>query len=75
MATRRRKKQGGQAFTLYIILPLMLVDAYAFWRVHKSSEHWLTGMLSFSEPLSQLAWILALNIIVIFALLFRVGAK
>ena len=70
---RRRKNQGVDALTVYVIFPLMLIDAYAFWRVHKSSEHWLTGMLSFSEPLSQLAWILALNIAVIFVLLARRG--
>ncbi|NOY74199.1 MAG: hypothetical protein GXP32_00190 [Kiritimatiellaeota bacterium] len=75
MTAKRRKKQGLDIFTLYVIFPLMLIDAYAFWRVHKSSEHWLTGMLSFSEPLSQLAWILAVNIAVIFILLARDTAR
>ena len=74
MAAKRRKNPGLDIFTIYVIFPLMLIDAYAFWRVHKSSERWLTGMLSFSEPLSQLAWILAINIAVIFVLLARCRA-
>ena len=71
MARKRGKKQSVDVFTIYVIFPLMLIDAYAFWQVHKSSEHWLSGMLSFSEPLSQLAWILAVNLAVIFVLLAR----
>jgi hypothetical protein len=54
---------------------LTLIDGYAFYRVHQSSEHWLSGMFSFSEPLSQLAIILAINIAVIIILLIYIAHK
>ena len=53
----------------------MAIDAYAYWRVHKSSEHWMSGALSFSEPLSQLAIILGINIAVIMLLMAYIGSR
>lgn len=70
-----RKNKAFKNFALFVILPLMAVDAYAYWRVHKSSEHWISGALSFSEPLSQLAVILGLNIAVIMVLMAYIGSK
>jgi hypothetical protein len=71
----RKKNQVFRNFTTFVILPLMVIDAYAYWRVHKSSEHWLTGALSFSEPLSQLAIILGINIAVIMILMAYIGNR
>jgi len=73
MAARKKRNSAFGALVTYIILPLTLIDGYAFYKVHKSSEHWLSGMLSFSEPLSQLAIILAINIAVIIILLIYIA--
>lgn len=71
----KKKNQFFRNFATFVILPLMVIDAYAYWRVHKSSEHWLTGALAFSEPLSQLAIILGINIAVIMVLMAYIGNK
>lgn len=71
----KKKHTAFRNFALFVILPLMVIDAYAYWRVHKSSEHWLSGMLEFSEPLSQLAIILGINIAVIMVLMAYIGSK
>ena len=75
MAARKKKSTPFRAFITYIILPLTLIDAYAFWKVHQSSESWITGIFSLSEPLSQLAIILAINIAVIIILLLYIADK
>ena len=75
MAARKKKNSIFGAFISYIILPLTLIDAYAFWKVHHSSESWITGMFSLSEPLAQLAIILALNIGVIIILLIYIANR
>ena len=75
MAARKKKNKPFAAFITYVILPLTLIDAYAFWKVHQSAESWLTGIFSLSEPLAQLAIILALNIGVIIILLMYIANK
>ena len=75
LMAKKKKNQAFRNFVTFVIFPLMVIDAYAYWRVHKSSEHWLTGALSFSEPLSQLAIILGINIAVIMVLLVYIGRK
>lgn len=71
----RKKNQAFKNFAVFVVLPLMAIDAYAYWRVHKSSEHWMSGALSFSEPLSQLAIILGINIAVIMLLMAYIGSR
>ncbi len=75
MAARRRgnKNTVFKSFVKFIILPLIAVDAYAYWKVHQSSQNWLSGLLSVSEPLSQLAIILTINIAVIILLLIHIA--
>jgi len=76
MAARKRRGNKNtvfRSFVKYIIMPLILVDAYAYWKVHQSSEYWLSGLLSLSEPLSQLAIILTINIVVIIILLLYIA--
>ena len=76
MAARRRRGNGNpifKSFVKYIILPLILVDAYAYWKVHQTSQSWLSGFLSLSEPLSQIAIILTINIAVIIILLLYIA--
>jgi len=75
MAARKKKSSPFRAFISYVILPLTLIDAYAFWQVHKSAQSWVTGVFSLSEPLSQLAIILAINIAVIIILLIHIAHK
>jgi len=72
---KKKKKSAFRLFTYYIIFPLTVIDAYAFWKVHQSSESMISGMFSLSEPLYQLALILALNIIVIIMLLIYIAQK
>ncbi|MHC4139750.1 MAG: hypothetical protein ACYSR1_07860 [Planctomycetota bacterium] len=62
-----------KSFVKYIILPLILVDAYAYWKIHQTSQSWLSGLLSLSEPLSQVAIILTINIAVIIILLLYIA--
>ncbi len=64
-----KKKQTVMNFTVFVVLPLVVVNHYAYSRVSKSSEHWLSTAFSLSEPLSQLAIVLVLNIAVIVVLL------
>ena len=75
MAARKKKSSPFQAFIRYIILPLTVIDGYAFWQVHQSAQNWVTGLFSLSEPLSQLAIILAINIAVIIILLMHIAHK
>jgi hypothetical protein len=75
MASRKKKSSPFKLFITYIILPLTLIDAYAFWRVDQSAQSWVTGIFSLSEPLSQLALILAINIAVIIILLIHIANK
>ncbi|MBC8550325.1 MAG: hypothetical protein H8D23_11840 [Candidatus Brocadiales bacterium] len=70
---RRNKRTALKAFVKYIILPLILVDAYAYWKVHHTSQSLLAGLLSLSEPLSQVAIILTINIAVIIILLLYIA--
>jgi hypothetical protein len=70
---RGNKSTVFKSFVKLIILPLILVDAYAYWKVHQTSQSWLSGLLSFSEPLSQLAIILTINIAVIIILLLHIA--
>ncbi|MGR3292869.1 MAG: hypothetical protein ACUZ9M_02475 [Candidatus Scalindua sp.] len=76
MAARRRRSNKSTAFKTFvkfIILPLIVVDAYAYWKVHHTSQSLLAGLLSLSEPLSQVAIILTFNIAVIIILLLYIA--
>jgi hypothetical protein len=76
MAARKRhgnKNPIFKSFVKFIILPLIVVDAYAYWKVHQTSQSWLSGLLSLSEPLSQIAIILTINIAVIIILLLYIA--
>jgi hypothetical protein len=76
MAVRRRrgnKRTAFRSFVKYIILPLVVVDAYAYWKIHHTSQSLLAGLLSLSEPLSQVAIILTFNIAVIIILLLYIA--
>jgi len=76
MAARKRRGNRNpifKSFVKYTIFPLIVVDAYAYWKVHQSSQYWLSGFLSLSEPLSQIAIILTINIAVIIILLLYIA--
>jgi len=77
MAVIRRgnKRIAFKTFVKYIILPLVVIDGYAYWKIDQTSQSWLAGLLSFSEPLSQLAIILTINIVVIILLLLYIALK
>ncbi len=70
---RRNKRTAFRTFVKFIILPLIAVDAYAYWKVHHTSQSMLAGLLSLSEPLSQIAIILTINIAVIIILLLHIA--
>ncbi len=70
---RSIKRTAFRTFVKFIILPLILVDAYAYWKVHHTSQSLLAGILSLSEPLSQVAIILTINIAVIIILLLYIA--
>ncbi len=74
-AIKRRgiKSKAFKSFVKYIIIPLVLVDAYAYWKIHHTSQSWLSGLLSLSDPLSQVAIILTINIAVIIILLLHIA--
>jgi len=77
MAVTRRgnKRTAFKTFVKFIIFPLVVVDAYAYWKIDQTSQSLLAGLLSFSEPLSQLAIILTINIVVIILLLLYIALK
>ena len=71
----KKQNQAFRFFVTFIILPLMVIDAYAYWKVHQSSTHWMSDALTISEPLDQLAIILGINIAVIMVLMAYIGSK
>lgn len=76
MAVKKRGKKRTvfRTFVKLIILPLIVVDAYAYWKVHNTSQSLLAGLLSLSDPLSQVAIILTINIAVIIILLLYIAS-
>ena len=70
---RGKKRTVFGTFVKLIILPLIVVDAYAYWKVHHTSQSLLAGLLSLSDPLSQVAIILTINIAVIIILLLYIA--
>ena len=70
---RGKKRTVFGTFVKLIILPLIVVDAYAYWKVHHTSQSLLAGRLSLSDPLSQVAIILTINIAVIIILLLYIA--
>ena len=73
MKRRGKKRTVFGTFVKLIILPLIVVDAYAYWKVHHTSQSMLAGLLSLSDPLSQVAIILTINIAVIIILLLYIA--
>ena len=55
-------------FAVFVVFPLVAVNVYAYIRVSRSSGHWISAVTSLSEPLSQLALVLALNVAVLIVL-------
>ncbi len=54
---------------LWIIVPLLGINAYAYWQLTKSAEHWGLQLFgSITDGLTQLALILAVNTAVIIVL-------
>jgi len=75
MAAKKKKpKNGMDSFLKLIILPLLAVDSYAFWKLKEASGHWSFSFIPTSIPdtLTQLAAILAINISVIVLLLIYI---
>lgn len=70
---RGKKRTVFGSFVKLIILPLIVVDTYAYWKIHHTSQSLLAGLLSLSEPLSQVAIILTINIVVIIILLLYIA--
>ncbi len=73
MKRRGKNRTVSGTFVRLIILPLIVVDAYAYWKVHHTSQSLLAGLLSLSDPLSQVAIILTINIAVIIILLLYIA--
>ncbi|MDP6923918.1 MAG: hypothetical protein R2568_02550 [Candidatus Scalindua sp.] len=73
MKKRGKKRTVFRSFVKFIILPLIVVDAYAYWKVHNTSQSLLAGLLSLSDPLSQVAIVLTINIVVIIILLLYIA--
>ncbi len=71
---RGKKRTVFGTFVKLIILPLIVVDTYAYWKVHHTSQSLLAGLLSLSDPLSQVAIILTINIAVIIILLIYIAS-
>ena len=71
----RKRNQAFKTFALFVILPLMVIDAYAYWKVHQASQNVISNAFSLSEPLDQLAVILGINIAVIIVLMAYIGGR
>jgi len=68
------KKLRKTAFTGavgYIIIPLMAINFYAFWKLKEASGYWAFSVIpgNTAETLTQLAIILAINNVAIIFLL------
>jgi hypothetical protein len=66
---------GFRGFVQFFVLPLLLVDGYAAWRLSQASEKWHIRLLPGDIPgsLGALITVLALNAVVIVVLLLVVG--
>lgn len=62
---------------LYIVFPLIAINAYAYWQLSRTAEHWALSSIpnSISETLTQLAVILGVNNAVIVFLLIYISLK
>ena len=62
------------SFMKLIILPLLAVDSYAFWKLKEAAGYWSFSFIPTNIPdtLTQLAAILAINISVIILLLIYI---
>lgn len=65
--TAKRKTSG--LVMLWIIVPLLCINAYAYWQLTRSAEHWGLRLFgSIGDGLTQLALILAVNTVTILIL-------
>lgn len=71
MVSRKKQRQLLFNLTIYIIFPLIFINAYAFWQLSKTAEHWTWSFIpsSTDDTLLQLAVILGINNLVILLLL------
>lgn len=62
------------SFLKLIILPLLAIDTYAFWKLKEAAGYWSLNFIPTNIPgtLTQLAAILAVNISVIILLLIYI---
>ncbi len=74
MAKQKLQKNVYRGFVGYIILPLILINSYAFWKLYEASGHWSLSIvpISLSDTLTHLAIILGINNIVILSLIIYV---
>ncbi len=59
---------------LWIIIPLLGINGYAYWQLTKTAEHWGFQLFgSITDSLTQLALILAVNtgVIIVLTILKR----
>lgn len=73
MAVRKKDKTFNAA-AAWLILPLALVNVYAYWRLSRAAGHWSLSLIpnGIADILTQLALILAVNNIVIVGLLIYI---
>lgn len=59
----------------FVVLPLIAINAYAYWRLSEAAGHWSLSLIpnSLSETLTQLAVILAVNNAAIALLLIKLS--
>ncbi|OGV50092.1 MAG: hypothetical protein A2X49_08760 [Lentisphaerae bacterium GWF2_52_8] len=76
MAKKSSSGTFGTVF-LFLILPLIAVNAYAYYRLSAAAKNWTLSIIpiSLSDTLTQLAVILALNNLVIVFLLLYLAAR
>jgi hypothetical protein len=77
MTKKKVKKKAYRGFVGYIVIPLLIINSYAFWHLYQAAGHWSLSFWpnSISESMTQLAIILLINSFAILALVLYIKFK
>jgi len=75
---KKIQKKAFRGFAGYIIVPLVVINFYAYWKLDRAAGSWVFSIFpnSMPETLTQLAIILAINnLVIIFLLVYITLSK
>ena len=75
MAAKRKSKNGLGPIVGIVIVPLLIINTYAFVRLNETAGHWTMAVFNndIASTMTQLAIILAINTGIIIFLLIHIS--